>query len=177
MYGYDFSLGTHVLFGVLSLLGIGSVGILFKLRPVYLTTVLVGVCVMLPVFTLYLYKQMYEQQRFTDAVAYSEQMLYSFQKSGKVVFALKETRETFPEGQMRRKIDDAIKQIEKGKVNTQKNILQEALESIEKAYECPKIQMVHQLLISSEEYGGTVNNAILLVLEDIEKWKRQFYTK
>ena len=50
-----------------------------------------------------------------------------------------------------------------------------ALEMIEKQYACVKIRMVHELLISSEEFGGDVSNSILLVLNDIELWKRRGY--
>ena len=51
---------------------------------------------------------MYEQKRFADAATYMEQMLYAFQKTGKVLSALKEARETFEPGHMRDIMDESI---------------------------------------------------------------------
>lgn len=173
MYGYDFSFATHALTVILSLVGIGAFGVLFKLKPLYLLIVLLMVATMLPVFILHIYKRMYEQQRFSDAVAYAEQVLYSFQKSGKIISALKEARTLFPDGRMKWTIGDAIAHIEAGFSNSAVSIEQEALEIIENAYSCIKIRMVHDFLTSSEKNGGTINDAVSIMLNDIEMWKRR----
>ena len=54
-------------------------------------------------------------------------------------------------------------------------VLREALEIIEKPYACSKIHMVHELLLSNEEYGGEMEDAVQLLLTDIELWKRRGY--
>lgn len=175
VYGYHFSWKTNALVNICSLLGIGAIAVIFKLLPIYFAITIVTVIIVLPIFILDIYKRMFEQKRFADVITYMEQILYSFEKSGKVVAALKETREIFETGQMRDMIDSAITYIEEGKIKTQKGVLQEALEIIEKPYECVKIHTVHELLISSEEYGGDTDNSIMLMLEDIEIWKRRGY--
>ena len=175
VYGYDFSWKLHMAIICVSLFGIGGIGYLFKLKTVYFSVVLATVCGMLPVFILYMYKRMFEQKRFADTVTYAEQMLYSFQKSVKIVSALRETKEVFEDGKMRWQIEDAIEYLDNGKIVSEKGILREALDIIEDSYLCTKIHMVHELLISSEEYGGDVNEAIYLVLNDIELWKRRGY--
>ena len=95
VYGYHFSWKTHLLFVLVSLSGIGAIGVLFQLKPVLFTIVLLITFCLIPVLILDMYKKMYEQKRFADATTYMEQMLYSFQKSGKVLNALTETREVF----------------------------------------------------------------------------------
>lgn len=82
------------------------------------------------VYSGYLQK-MYEQKRFADASTYMEQMLYAFQKSGKVLSALKETKETFEPGHMRDVIE-AITHLEAGRSYTEKGVLRESLDIVEK---------------------------------------------
>lgn len=175
VYGYDFSWRAHMWILLCSLLGIGAIGILFKLKVGYFAGILVVVIAELPVFILNSYRRMFEQKRFADAVTYAEQMLYSFQKSEKVLASLKETQELFEEGRMRATLEEAIEYLEAGVAQTESGASREALAIIEKAYSCIKVRMVHELLISSEEYGGDIRNSILLLLNDIELWKRRGY--
>lgn len=175
VYGYHFSWKTHLLLIICSMLGIGAVGILFQLEPVYFIVIMAAVLAVLPVFVLHMYKKMFEQKRFSDVVTYAEQMLYAFQKTGKVVSALRETREIFGEGQMLEVVDRAIAYLEAGRAESADGVLREALKMIEEPYSCTKIQTVHKLLISAEEYGGDTQDSILLLLEDVELWKRRGY--
>lgn len=175
VYGYHFSWKSHIVLMLGALLGISAVGILFQLEPVYFSIVVVAVIVVLPVLVLDMYKKMYEQKRFADVSSYMEQMLYSFQKTGKVVSALKESREVFGEGQMRRCMDEAILHMELGRPDSQEGVLKEGLEIIESQYGCSKLSMVHNLLVNTEEYGGEVEDSIVLVLEDLERWKKRGY--
>ncbi len=175
VYGYDFSWKIHVFLLLCSLIGISAVGLLFELKPTYFFCVIVCVIIVLPMLTVLSYKRMYEQKRFSDLVTYMEQMLYSFQKSGKIKLALMETRELFDEGRMRAVIDRVIDYLQNGNARTENGVLREALEIVEEHYECTKLRTVHELLISSEEYGGDAQDSIQLVLSDLELWKRRGY--
>ena len=174
-YGYHFSVKAHIFEILCILLGISAVGFLFQLKPMFFFIEVLAVVFVLPILILYMYKRMYEQQRFVDAVTYAEQVLYSFQKSKKIVSALKETAEAFEEGQMKAVLENAVAHMEMGYARTEKGILREGLEEIEKVYACDKIHMVHEFLIQSEEYGGDSNRSILIMLDDIEAWKRREY--
>ena len=176
VYGYHFSWKSHLLVLIMALCGMSMIGLLFQLKAVYLSCVIGTVCIMLPVFVLDMYKGMYEQKRFADAVTYCEQILYSFQKNGKVVAALKETMGVFEEGRMRWVLEDAIAYLEAGSSCSGDSVLKEALDGIEKMYSCSKLQMIHRLLVGCEEVGGDAEQSILLVLNDIELWKRREYT-
>lgn len=175
VYGYHFSWKSHIVWMLGALIGISAVGILFRLKATNFVIVVAAVIFVLPILVLDMYKKMYEQKRFSDAVSYMEQMLYSFQKSGKIVSALKEAREIFDEGQMRNCIDDAVVHLELGRAATDQGILKESLHRIEAQYGCGKLSEVHNLLINAEEHGGAVEESIILVLEDIERWKKRGY--
>lgn len=175
IYEYHFSWKSHIVLMLGALVGISAVGILFQLEWIYFTVVVAAVICVLPVLVLDMYKKMYEQKRFGDAAAYMEQMLYSFQKTRKVVSSLKECRENFGEGQMRRCLDEAIMHIELGKPKTEQGVLRESLALVEAHYGCTKLSMVHNLLVNAEEYGGEVENSILVMLEDIERWRKRGY--
>ena len=96
-----------------------------------------------------------------------EQMLYAFQKTGKILSALKETREIFEEGKMRSCIEQVILKLEFGDFSAGENVFESALEPIESQYQCPKIKMLHELLINAEEHGGEMSESALLLLEDM----------
>lgn len=95
VYGYRFSWRTHLMAVIAALVGIGGIGMVFQLKPLFLAGVLLTVLFVFPVLVLDMYKKMYEQKRFGDACAYMEQLLYAFQKTGKIVSALKEVLRNF----------------------------------------------------------------------------------
>lgn len=175
MYGYHFSWKSHMLLILGTMMGISVIGMVFQVKPVFFAMIVGALICALPVLVADMYKKMYEQKRFADATTYMEQMLYSFQKTGKVISALKESREIFQEGQMRQTIEQAISHIEKGNTKTERGIIRESLSVIERQYNCVKIHMVHELLAGTEEYGGETENAVLILLEDIENWKKRGY--
>lgn len=175
IYGYHFSWKSHILLIAGTLTGISAVGILFRLKPVCFAIVVAAVLIVLPILVLDMYRKMYEQKRFADAAAYMEQMLYSFQKTGKVISALKESREIFDGGQMYQAVEAAIRHLEAGRAGAEQGILDESLQIIEEGYPCTKIRTVHDLLINAEEYGGEVEESILFLLEDVERWKQRGY--
>ncbi len=175
IYGYHFSWKIQLLVMVATLAGIETVGFLFKLSVFWLTVVTLAALVMLPVLILNMYKKMYEQKRFADAAAYMEQMLYSFLKTGKIISSLKESYALFEAGLMRSAIKAAVEHIEQGKARSDQGILREGFQVIEENYNCRKMQMVHDLLLNAEEYGGEVESSVLILLEDLESWKKRGY--
>lgn len=175
IYGYHFSWKAHSAWILGALIGSCMLGLLLQLEAIYVVIIVAAVSLVLPILVLDMYKRMYEQKRFGDVVAYMEQMLYSFRKTGKVTGALKETRELFPEGQMRKCIDAAICHMELGKPKTAQGVLVEGLELVEEHYGCAKLTMVHELLRTTEAYGGEAEASILMILEDIEAWKKRKY--
>lgn len=76
---------------------------------------------------------------------------------------------------MRDIMDESIGHLEAGHSYSEKSVLRESLDIVEKEYECRKIKTLHELLISAEEYGGEADDSISLLLNDVELWKRRGY--
>ena len=91
-YGYEWSLQSHIALTFAVLMAMGAIGFVFHLEAGYLAVAMAAVFLLLPVLVLDVFQKMFEQKRFSDIATYMEQMLYSFQKSGKVLLALKECR-------------------------------------------------------------------------------------
>ncbi len=175
VYGYHFSWKTQGIWMLAVLAGISTVGAVFKLAaPGFFLVTAVAVC-LLPLLVLDMYKKMYEQKRFADAADYMEQVLYSFLKTGKVLSALKESRELFDQGLMRQTLDQAIRHMETGRSDSSLGILNESLQIVENRYQCRKIHMIHNLLKNVENYGGEAEDSVMLLLEDLELWKKRGY--
>lgn len=115
-------------------------------------------------------KAVCEQKRFTVANAYLTQMTQAFGASGKVILALRETRDTFPQGGMRQLLNHALSQIEKScdVALTQ----QEVLEEIYRQYECERIRVLHDFMSKAEQRGGSFQEEFRL-LESIRRlWEK-----
>ena len=175
VYGYHFSWKTHTLVLFLSIVGMLSIGVLFQIKLTGMAVLGAAVVVLLPVLILDMYKRMYEHRRFSDVAVYLEQMIYSFQKNGKILASLREASDCFGQGTMKRVIGEAIAYIQQGQTRTERGLYAEALEKIERVYPCQKMGMVHEVLLSAEDYGGEVEHSLFLVMEDLEVWKRRIY--
>ena len=175
IYGYHYSWRAHSISILGTLVGSWLLGFVFQLQVFCTIVIAAAATFVLPMLVLDMYKRMYEQKRFADAAAYMEQMLYSFQKTGKVTGALKETREIFSDGRMRQCMDEAIVHMELGVPKTTQGVLAEGLLLIEERYRCTKLMLVHEFLQAMESYGGAAEETVLLILEDIENWKKREY--
>lgn len=132
VYGYHFSWKTHTLVLFLSIVGMLSIGVLFQIKLTGMAVLGAAVVVLLPVLILDMYKRMYEHRRFSDVAVYLEQMIYSFQKNGKILASLREASDCFGQGTMKRVIGEAIAYIQKGQTRTERGLYAEALEKIER---------------------------------------------
>lgn len=175
VYGYYFSWKNHLVIVLASMLGTLGLGVLFQLDAVFQIILVIAMLLVLPNLIVGMYRIMYEQKRFADALTYMEQILYAFQKTGKVMSALEETMEVFEPGQMRDTIQEAIDYLQKGQADTEDGVLREGLHIIEKVYECSRLHTIHGLLVNVEEHGGEMEQSIYLLLNDLELWKRRSY--
>lgn len=174
-FGYNFKWTTYLLTVFCVVFLLAAVGMFFKLKTVFFVPILLVMVFLMPVFIIDMYRRMYEQRRFADVTDYMEQVLYAFRRERRVLGALRECYGAMPDGMMRRVVGEAIAYIEQGEAKTEQGVTCEALEKIEKAYECSKLHMVHELLIYTEERGGDAESSIVLLLEDLECWKRSVY--
>lgn len=140
------------------------------LKPGYLLTAM-GLC-MLQVPRLYFHykKTRLERKRFNDANAYMAQMIQSFSGNGKILVSLKETRDTFPEGMMRKTLTKAVCHIEQ---SCDMELSEgEALGFLCGQYDCERVRMLHDFLAKAESRGGSCE-AEFGLLENIRRlWEK-----
>lgn len=155
--------GMVLLLALLSGAGMG-------LKPGWLIAA-IALC-MLQVPSLYFHykKARLEQKRFQEANAYMAQMVQSFSGSGKILTALKETRETFWGGVMHQTLTQAVCHIEQ---SCDMELAEgEALGFIEKAYDCERVRLMHDFLKKAESRGGSCESEFGL-LENIRRlWEK-----
>lgn len=145
--------------------------VLLKLN--WYMTVLVAVYVSL---VIPLHRKRYEtykenKNRFFDVSNYLDTLLYSFVKEEKVVLAISNVSQTLPEGAMKNLTQKAFEYMQMIFQNVE--VLEPALEIIEKEYPCQRIQDVHQFMVHVEYYGGDIEKPVSLLLEDKGRWERR----
>ncbi len=148
-----------------------GVCITYKMNFIYIMLVVLLGLFCVPVLLLHSYLQKKENIRFNDVDIYIHQMSYSFQRSPKIVTALKDVSKIVS-GKMKQAVDKAIYEIEMDK---SPDIFQKALSIIEKEYDCQRVKTLHRFLINIEEKGGSYNHSLEILLMDFDKWVKRIY--
>ena len=129
-----------------------------------------GICV-IPIVLYYHYYQRKENIRFNQVDVYIHQMAYSFQRSPKIITALKDTYQ-IADGYLKDVILNSIACMES---DDSKHIYTQALGIIEEAFPCERVYTLHRFLISIEERGGEYSQPLSILLEDFDRWVRRVY--
>lgn len=111
------------------------------------------------------------KDRFFDVSNYLDTLLYSFVKEEKVLLAMSDVCQTLPQGVMKNLAQRAYEYMQMTFHDIE--VLEAALEMIEKEYPCKRIQDVHQFMIHVEYYGGDIEKPVSLLLADKGRWERR----
>lgn len=147
-------------------------GMLFRLKPIFLGILIFGGFFFLPKLIKNAEKTKLEQTRFFDINIYMEQFLYSFRKTKKILTSLQDIQVQFQNSPIYVLIEQTKKHILET-YHSEKDIEQEALEIIEKQYSCVKLKMIHRFLLKVENLGGDFDNTIELLLKDRSMWEQR----
>ena len=96
-------------------------------------------------------------------------MAYSFQRYPKINVALEDTAKVLNKS-MRKVVNSALDVLNN---STSDNVYKEALEIIEKEYNCQRINTLHRFLISIEERGGSYYNSLNVLIDDFDRWVKR----
>ena len=102
------------------------------------------------------------ERDYGDGIDYLEEMLFSFEKSGKIRQALKDLMDLFDKGDMKDAIEFANEYLDE---NYNSNSVEVALSYIEDRYPCKEIRNMHGFLAKAEEIGGDVSDSIEILKE------------
>ena len=166
-YGYSISTGKTLAFYLVFLGMLGLCMWLFTMHWIAVLVVgLVGIAC-IPILIRNTYKQMYEQQRFSDLNQYMEQILYSFRGNKKVTQSLKDILSVFNEGPMHDTVMEALNYIY---THNEGDVHKDALRIVERKYKNERLRTIHTFLCKVETIGGDFENSIQLLLQDRSLW-------
>ena len=165
-YGYELKASKTIIFYAIYMVTMLVFSFLFSLHWISTVIVLVAGFLFVPYIVAMGYKNMHEQQRFSEATQYIEQMLYSFRNNRKVITSLKDVESIFEKGTMRSCIREAQFKI----LNNTEEGEKEALRVIEEKYNCEKIKKMHAFMIKVERLGGDFTESVDLLLQDRSMW-------
>lgn len=167
------TLGAEITFKnfMLTILGISFVlsiiGYLLYLEPQYIMILVLVFILFYPMILIYKHKADYEKYRFTQVVEYMEQLIYAFNKSGKIRDALIDVYSVTV---------DTVHDICKEMIDiidlddTTVNIYEKAFSVIESRYDCQRMKLLHHYLIEVEASGGKYSHSLNILLIDLRAW-------
>ena len=105
-YGYTLSKIRYILFVLIALIFPVGMGFLYQMKPGFIIIVGVVSVVVIPSLIRANFVNLYQKQRFNEVDIYLHQMVYSFQKSPKIITALEDT-EKIATGKLKKTIQKA----------------------------------------------------------------------
>ncbi|MBO5372425.1 MAG: hypothetical protein J6A75_06875 [Lachnospiraceae bacterium] len=165
----------NVLYLILSVLLISLLlGYFYRLKIIVLLIMLCVEAAAIPFWMKVKRKARKEKIRFTEANMYMEQILYSFRKNPKILSALKDVEKLFPNGNMRKCIQNAIEYMQE--TYGEDLLMEKALKIIETAYPAQRITYAHRLMLKVERLGGNCEASIRILLADRNVWEKETNT-
>lgn len=165
--GYSISMNTLgiILLAIVLLSFICSV--LLKVKVQYLIALGVMLIACLPYAILMTFTARYEEKRFNSIVGYMEQLIYAFHKSGKIRDSLVDVLEVST-GNIKRTIQDMMNVIDND--DTTSKIYEKAFAIMDNRYNCTRLKIIHNYLVSVEVNGGDPSVSLKILLEDLRAW-------
>lgn len=111
-----------------------------------------------------------ERKRFRDVNAYLAHMVQAFADNGKILTALRATRDIFPKGAMRQLLTGAACMIERAE--DPELAEEEALALIREKYDCERVRTLHDFLRKAESRGGSCNGEFRLLECMRQSWEK-----
>lgn len=175
-YGYTFNLKLYLIFVAATIGAIVFLSMLFRLKVVFSIVLFLSSAIVLPKFLLNMYQRMYQQKRLDEASDYSENMMYSFKKTGTILQSLRDTLEIYDETHIRMRVclEKAIAYLEAGHSESGR-LYEEALAIIEHEYNNSRIRMIHKFLVNVEMHGGEFDNSMNILLNEKSRWIKNTY--
>jgi hypothetical protein len=114
------------------------------------------------------------EYEYNQVTIYMEQLLCSYKRNGNLVEAMKDCLSVFEKGEpIGKRIEDALYILQTGDGVENGEIVAGALGSIEKHYNSKRLHMLHDFLNQAEQMGGKREQAIDILMEDLQMWRRR----
>ncbi len=156
---------------VFTAVGVYFLHVLLKLN--LWTSLALGIYVffMLPKHKKLYGKMQCNKQRFHEVSLYLDTVLYAFVKEEKVELAVRDAKQTLPEGHMKELVTKAHDYLLL--TFDEVEVMQEAFSIVEKGYPCKRLSDVHKFMCHVEVYGGEIERPVSLLLADKNRWEKR----
>lgn len=111
------------------------------------------------------------RQRFYEVSLYLDTILYAFVKEEKVEPAVRDARQSLPDGKMKTTV--AMAHDYMMMTYDEVELLEESLSMIDREYPCKRMRDVHKFMAHVEYYGGEIEKPVRLLLEDKGRWEKR----
>lgn len=129
---------------------------------------------LLPVLDTCLRRSKRAQEEYFEITTYMEQLLCSYKRLGSVRLALEDCRILFVENsKMGMLLRQALYTLKTGEGVSGKEILSGAFCHINEQYSSRRLRLLHEFLCNVEKMGGDTAEALDILLNDLQMWKRR----
>lgn len=170
-YGYTMSSIKYIIAIIISLISIIGIGFFYQMKWGYIVLVIMTGAMTIPALIRAKFKNMYQKKRFNEVDVYLHQMIYSFQKSPKIITSLEDTSK-IATGKLKKALTEAIEYLN---TSTSDTIYEDAFRIIEKEYNNTRVKALNKYLINVELQGGEYQTSISIMLEDVDNWITRTY--
>lgn len=113
-------------------------------------------------------RQMIQVKRYEEVSVYLDILMYAFAKEGKVIRAFEDVVNTLEEGRLRAVVKEALEHMQMGFDDP--HFLHNSMKYIEKEYACERIKTIHAFMVHVENYGGSIQMPIEILMDDKARW-------
>lgn len=147
--------------------------ILLKIDIQYLIVLAILMIACAPYAVLMMFTSRYQAQRFSEIVGYMEQLIYAFHKTGKIRNSLLDIYEVST-GNIKRTVGQMLEVIDNDKSTSK--LYDKAFGIIQARYNCTRLKIIHEYLISVETNGGESATSLKILIEDLRSWAERVTT-
>lgn len=127
---------------------------------------------MLPKIYRYMEAASKEEKRYQDMTIYMEQLLCSYKRTSRLLDSVLDCQTLFSEtGEMGGCISAGLHIMKTGEGVADGEIARRGFEKIEEKYSSRRLVMLHDFLCEAEKMGGQREQAVDILLEDLQMWK------
>lgn len=172
-YGYEYSLKKYLIRVLIALVALVAVSAIFQLNLLNIIILIVIAIFAYPVIILAQFNYMANNDSFEQLVAYMDQMILSFKKNPKILYAMENTLE-IADGKMKDCLVRAIRVIKTDVSSV--NVYEKAFRIIEKEYNCSRLKTLHRFMLTVEkENSVSYQESIDNLYFDIRSWVTRTY--
>jgi hypothetical protein len=167
-------LKKNLLFFIISVVSAILIGFIYQLEAIAVMIILAVLLYFMPQIYRYRKEGRKQEKRYWDLTVYMEQLLCSYKRTNRLIDSLQDCASLYPkESGIGKCIAAAIHIMQTGEGVDDGEIARKSFERIEKYYPSRRLSMLHDFICEAEKMGGQREQALDILLEDVQMWKQR----